>query len=61
MSKQKKEEKSKDRQTGIRRRCARTTNPRGTQKLDKPLKEIRNPIPQDLESPLKGIWYLVKT
>ena len=34
---QKAVENSKDRQTGTRRGCARTANPRGTQKPDNPL------------------------
>ena len=39
---------------------SRTTNPRGTRKLDNPLKGIRNLIPQDPHNHLKGIWDLVQ-
>ena len=53
-------ENSKDRRNGTRRGCAGTTNPRGTRKSDNPLKGIRNPIPQDLDNPLKVIRDLVK-
>ena len=51
---------SKDRKTGIRRGCAGTKNPRGTRKPDNPLKQIRNPIPQDPDNPLKGIQNIVQ-
>ena len=37
-----------------------TTNHRGTQKPDNPLKGIRNPIPWSPDNNLKGIWYLVQ-
>ena len=39
---------------------AGTTNPRGTQKPDNPLKVIRNPMPQYPDNTLKGIRELVQ-
>ena len=40
--------------------CAGTTNHGGTQKSDNPLKGIQNPIPCNLNNPLKGIRDLVQ-
>ena len=45
-------ENSKDRQTGTRRGCAGTINPKGTRKPDNPLKGIRNPIPWNRDNAL---------
>ena len=52
--------KPKKRQTGTGRGYAGTINPRGTQKLDNPLKVIQNPNPWNPDNPLKGIWDLVQ-
>ena len=53
-------ENLKNWQTGTVRGYAGTNNPRGTQRLDNPLKGIRNPIPQEPDNPLKGIQDLVQ-
>ena len=53
-------ENSKYHQTGTRRGCAGTTNPKGTRKPDNPLKGIRNPIPWNRDNPIKGMLDLVK-
>ena len=53
-------ENSKDQQTGTGRGYAGTTNPGGTWEPDNILKGIWNPIPQDLDNPLKGIQDLVQ-
>ena len=39
---------------------AGTNNLRRTHKPDNPLKEIRNPIPRNMDNPIKGIRYLVQ-
>ena len=59
-SNQKYIENSNDQRTGTGRGCDVTTNPRRTQKPDNPLKGIWNPIPQDLDNPLKIIHDIVQ-
>ena len=51
-----KKENPKEWQTGTGRDCAGTNNYRVTLKPDNPLKGIRNPINQNLDNTLKGIW-----
>ena len=53
-------ENRKDQRTGTGRGCAGTTNTGGIQKPDNTLKGIRNSIPRNPDSPLRGIWYLVQ-
>ena len=53
-------ENLKNQNTGTRGGCSGTTNPRGTQKFDNPLKGVRDTFPQDLDNPLLGIRDIVK-
>ena len=53
-------ENSKGWQNRTGRGCAGTNNTGVTRTPNNTLKGIRNPIPQDLNNPLKGIRYLVQ-
>ena len=58
-AKKKEIENSKDQLNGTGRGFAGAINPKGTRKLDNPLKGIRNPTPQNPYNPLNGIRDLV--